>query len=657
MKSENFINFTNDEINLIKEYKNVEENNIAYILRFLKGVKVEKATINEFIRLLKQYDYKYFYDEPYNDMLKIYAKIKKEDFTKFSENVNEEIKKIEKYNFIKSQSNYKEIIREANDKKNHIKNHIPKSIEKVLRTKIFPRASINQILRDNMQFLIKYAPIFVSTIQEAVVDLPLELELFDYIIFDEASQIKYENTLSLLARAKKYITVGDKQQMGPINRFIKNIEIEDNDEDYDEEGIQSLIDKSTSNKVLLNTIYRAQSRDLMLISNKYFYNNELEIIENMYSKKNPFELYNVHGDILEKINEKELKKIEKIVKKNKDIKYGVILFNKLSVEKLEEKNLDVEFIRNIDNIQGVEADEIIIGMTYNITNNNQSLGEVNKLQFKNALNVLFSRAKKKIIVVTSYESKDIISNNENLLIIKDFLQLVENKTKKGVEETNRENEISKYLKEILSCLSLEKRYTINYNVGMKRYYMMIALYDNESKHYVFGINLINSNSLALEYDKQKYFKSRDWEFVNFSADDLLENFLDKFKFILNDKKIKFEQKELVFRSSFEEEVYTSLEKYLYNYILSPNALIGHYEYDLIILNNDLHKLLVIEIDGEEFHNDKKSLLNDENKEIILKEEYKLPIYRITSKTWSDDSQKVIINIKNIVEERNDKYNN
>jgi len=47
----------------------------------------------------------------------------------------------------------------------------------------------------------------------------LEQPLFDYLVFDEASQMLLEKSVPLFTRAKKLIVIGDQQQLPPTDFF------------------------------------------------------------------------------------------------------------------------------------------------------------------------------------------------------------------------------------------------------------------------------------------------------------------------------------------------------------------------------------------------------------------------------------------------------
>ena len=73
--------------------------------------------------------------------------------------------------------------------------------------------------------------------------LPLEPELFDVVIFDEASQIPVEEAVPALYRAPQVIVVGDEMQLPPTNFFAA---AGDDDEDRSRSRRKASASRSSS---------------------------------------------------------------------------------------------------------------------------------------------------------------------------------------------------------------------------------------------------------------------------------------------------------------------------------------------------------------------------------------------------------------------------
>ena len=105
--------------------------------------------------------------------------------------------------------------------------------------------------------------------------LPPRAELFDVVIFDEASQIRPEEAINCIYRSKQVIIAGDQKQLPPTS-FFSTV---DEDEEY-EEGVddyESLLDLAKQGdgvkSLSLKWHYRSQHEDLITYSNRSFYSN------------------------------------------------------------------------------------------------------------------------------------------------------------------------------------------------------------------------------------------------------------------------------------------------------------------------------------------------------------------------------------------------
>ncbi|MCL2713184.1 MAG: DUF4011 domain-containing protein [Alphaproteobacteria bacterium] len=118
--------------------------------------------------------------------------------------------------------------------------------------------------------------------------LPLQTDLFDVVIFDEASQIPVEEAVPALCRADQVIIVGDEMQLPPTSFFSAALDDEDTEVIAEEDGQQiaislgagSLLNQAAQNlpATLLAWHYRSRFESLISFSNAAFYNGQLVTI-------------------------------------------------------------------------------------------------------------------------------------------------------------------------------------------------------------------------------------------------------------------------------------------------------------------------------------------------------------------------------------------
>ena len=100
------------------------------------------------------------------------------------------------------------------------------------------------------------------------------------MVIDEASQVKPEDALGLVARAKQMVVVGDNRQLPPT-AFFDRVVADEEDEDPDEaiaaakatdlESILALCEARGLNSAMLRWHYRSRHPSLIEVSNAEFY--------------------------------------------------------------------------------------------------------------------------------------------------------------------------------------------------------------------------------------------------------------------------------------------------------------------------------------------------------------------------------------------------
>jgi len=295
--------------------------------------------------------------------------------------------------------------------------------------------------------MLGYKPCFMMSPMAVAKYLPPGKVQFDLVVMDEASQVKPEFALSCFARGKQAVVVGDPKQLPPTSFFEKSTS---NDEmvDEDEQGIindsESILEAIGAHypKRMLQWHYRSQHESLIDFSNRHFYDSELVIFPSPYAKSDEFGIKFSHvknGVFATGINNEEAKHIVAAIKHhvthNENESLGVVAMNSKQREQIEtlleatrgqdavldaalKRNAESEdpmFIKNLENVQGDERDVIVISFTYGPQNRGsndvpQRFGPINSEQGWRRLNVLFTRAKKRIHVFSSMRSSNIIVN-------------------------------------------------------------------------------------------------------------------------------------------------------------------------------------------------------------------------------------------------------
>ena len=105
--------------------------------------------------------------------------------------------------------------------------------------------------------------------------LPADPELFDIVIFDEASQIPTCEAVPALARAKSAIIVGDPKQMPPTSFFMGTGQ---DDEHPEAEDLESVLEDCLALGIPEKHLiwhYRSKHESLIAFSNIMYYSSKL----------------------------------------------------------------------------------------------------------------------------------------------------------------------------------------------------------------------------------------------------------------------------------------------------------------------------------------------------------------------------------------------
>ena len=425
------------------------------------------------------------------------------------------------------------------------------------------------------RFILTLFPCWLLSPENVSSLLPLEKNMFDVVIFDEASQVFIESTIPTIYRGKSIVVAGDDKQLRPSATFMKRYLGADPEciEDYSVQAaleVDSLLDLAVARYESANLTYhyRSKNQELIDFSNAAFYSSSLQISPNISKNKatRPILRYKVEGKWIDRRNSVEAKKVVELLreifatrKSNESI--GIITFNseqqsciadaidyemardpefRSSILK-ERHRLDggedtSMFIKNLENVQGDERDIIIFSIGYAENESGKlytSFGSLSMDGGENRLNVAITRAKSKIIVVTSIEPEELkVDGAKNLgpKLLKKYLTYVRAVAKDDPDEvkvilselnpseTKAESvytsliAVEDQIKERLEKLG----YHVEISLGNRNNRISLAIYDPDGDRYLVGVELdkdaFASSTSCLERDvyKPRFLESRGW---------------------------------------------------------------------------------------------------------------------------------------------------
>ena len=151
---------------------------------------------------------------------------------------------------------------------------------------------------DFLKIILKNFNCIIASLRDYSSNIPLEKDIFDLIIIDEASQVNVAQAFPTLIRGKKILVLGDKNQFSNVKSSMASIEkssgyiekiknsFKDNPDYYEKAKIfdirNSVLDFIEESKpgfqIQLKTHFRGYN-ELISFSNKYFYNNKLQTLK------------------------------------------------------------------------------------------------------------------------------------------------------------------------------------------------------------------------------------------------------------------------------------------------------------------------------------------------------------------------------------------
>lgn len=306
---------------------------------------------------------------------------------------------------------------------------------------------LRKVLSEYESEIFRLLPCWLTSPESVSAIFPLR-QIFDLVIFDEASQCYAEQGIPAMFRGKQLVVAGDDKQLKPNDLY--RVRWQNDEEENPDAEVTSLLDLSKRYlmQLTLKSHYRSQSLELIDFSNRYFYDGQLTLLphaENYQSAEPPVQYLHVDGQWENNTNSIEAQEVVelafKLVKKNPKKEIGIVTFNApqqlfildLLEERFSASKLPIPetlIVKNIENVQGDEKDIILFSMGYapdKTGKMNAQFGSLNVEGGENRLNVAITRAREKIIVVTSIWPDQLRvedTRNEGPKLLKKYLQYI-----------------------------------------------------------------------------------------------------------------------------------------------------------------------------------------------------------------------------------------
>ncbi|MGR6808083.1 DUF3320 domain-containing protein [Sphaerotilus natans] len=307
-----------------------------------------------------------------------------------------------------------------------------------------------------LRTLIEKTPTAMTSLAPCLLMSPLSVaqylatgaNLFDLVVFDEASQIPVWDAIGAIARARQVVMVGDPRQLPPTSFFGRSSgsAAEDDDAQMDDnvipEDMESILDEclgANLPRINLSWHYRSRHESLIAFSNHHYYGGELVTFPSPVTEDQAVSFHPVPGVYARSGARTNLIEAQALVA---DLvgrlktpgfvasrqTIGVVTFNAQQQRLIEdlldearrqdpslepyfaEAALEPVFVKNLESVQGDERDIMYFSTTYGPDATgalSMNFGPMNKTGGERRLNVAVTRARQGLRVFSSLQPEQI----------------------------------------------------------------------------------------------------------------------------------------------------------------------------------------------------------------------------------------------------------
>lgn len=425
---------------------------------------------------------------------------------------------------------------------------------------------LRQLIKRSVQALQALKPCFMmSPLSVSQYLTPGEIK-FDFVIMDEASQIKPEDALGGIARGSRLLIVGDSKQLPPTIFFEHNIESSEDDDDTNiAEDTESILDicRTTYRSRRLRWHYRSEHESLIAFSNRQFYDDNLIVFPSPYRADTSLGIrcHYIENAIYSK--GKNMTEAQVVVhaiiahfKACPNVSLGVATFNREQRDLIEdlldkkrkqdswldniikesEEQEEPFFIKNLENVQGDERDVIFISFTYGPDADTrkvyQRFGPIGGEAGWRRLNVIFTRAKKRLEGFSSMLPTDLIITDNTprgVRVLKEFLDYAFNGRFHEYGQISQEEPQSDFEFSVARVLN-NHGYKTAFQVGVAGFFIDVGvLHPVRENDFVIGIECdgatYHTGKSVRDRDRlrQEILERKGWQIYRIWSTDWFKN--------------------------------------------------------------------------------------------------------------------------------------
>ncbi len=377
---------------------------------------------------------------------------------------------------------------------------------------------------------------------------------FDFVIFDEASQVLPEDAIPAVMRGSHLVVAGDRWQLPPTTFFAAadDDEMLEDESSGATEGYESLLD--TTNAFMpswyLDWHYRSRDESLISFSNHHIYKDRLvtfpgpggsPVIQHALVDQPP----GLDGQ--EESSSTEVNKVVDLILEHADTKpqesLGVIamgirhadrvqraidqaLVNRPELAHFFDANAEERFfVKNLERVQGDERDAIILTVGYGKDRGGNlpfRFGPLLSLGGQRRLNVAITRARQRMTLVSSFSHLDMdlakVKPGTGVELLRYYLEYAASGGKRLGDLASTEFPMNSFEAEVFDVLE-SKGIPLVPQVGASSYRIdLVAQHPQQRGRYVLAIECdgasYHSSPTARDRDRlrQQQLENLGWKF-------------------------------------------------------------------------------------------------------------------------------------------------
>jgi very-short-patch-repair endonuclease len=418
--------------------------------------------------------------------------------------------------------------------------------------------------------------------------------VFDLVVMDEASQIKPEDALGAFARGSRVVVVGDSNQLPPTTFFDRINESYDEDETMAIEDTESILDISRTiyKPRRLRWHYRSEHESLISFSNREFYDEDLIVFPSPIRSNDQLGIRCHYIKDAAYSKGRNLTEAQAIVnaiinhfEDAPDVSLGVATFNREQRDLIEdlldkkrkqdhwldniikesEEKEEPFFIKNLENVQGDERDAIFISFTYGPDQSTrkvyQRFGPIGNEAGWRRLNVIFTRAKKRVEVFTSMLPTDLIitdSTPRGVRVLRDYLDYALNGRSHDYGKISKKEPGSDFEVAVARILN-SFGYKTAFQVGVAGYFIDLGVvHPQRESDFILGVECdgatYHSGKSVRDRDRlrQEILERKGWQIHRIWSTDWFKNRDKEIERLIKTLK-QIEEKDKIIISTIKQE--------------------------------------------------------------------------------------------------------